>query len=62
MRPYRVDLAPGRFVFGNLSDCNDDNNTCNCTQKLTATTGGLGSKKLPQAGTALKNRNTMKKY
>ena len=42
--------------------CNNDNNTCTCTQKLTATTGGSGGKKLPQPGTALKNRNTMKKY
>ena len=42
--------------------CNNDNNTCTCTQKLTATTGGSGSKKLPQAGTALKNNKTMNKY
>ncbi len=46
---------------GSGGSCNNDNDTCTCTQKLTATTGGSGSKHLPQAG-ALKNNNTMKKY
>ena len=41
--------------------CNNDNNSCTCTQKLTATTGGSGSKKFPP-GVPLKKNKTMNKY
>ncbi|MGH6737327.1 MAG: hypothetical protein ACRECX_14815 [Methyloceanibacter sp.] len=42
--------------------CNNDNNTCTCTQKAKAATGSLGGTKVPQAGAIQKNTGTMKKY
>jgi hypothetical protein len=41
--------------------CNNDNNTCTCTQKLKAATGSSGGTKVPQTGAILKNEGTMKK-
>lgn len=40
--------------------CNNDNNTCTCTQKLTATSGSGGKKIVP--GAEIKSNKKMNKY
>ena len=40
--------------------CNNDNNTCTCTQKLKAATGG--GKTIPKAAGGLKSNKSINKY